>query len=135
MVPEPHNPDGSHSEHSVAVSDCGRYVVVKIVGEGPSHRALEAAYEAHALGRSRGIRHFLCDYSEFRNIGSVGENYAAAYRGAREAPEIDRFARVAVLSSSDDRSHDFAEIVARNSGQDLKLFTDRDEAIRFLTEE
>jgi hypothetical protein len=115
-----------------ALSDDGQCIEIKIIGDGTSQRALEAAIEAHRLGRRLSIRRFLCDFTEFRNIGSVSDNYSAAYHGAREGPDIDDSARVAVVTSPGDRSHDFAEVVARNSGQNLKVFTDRTAAVMHL---
>jgi hypothetical protein len=39
---------------------------------------------------------------------------------------------VAVVVAQGDHSHDFIETVARNSGLNVKLFTDRVEAMAFL---
>jgi hypothetical protein len=49
-----------------------------------------------------------------------------------ETPGIDTEARVAVVIAKGDHSHDFIETVARNSGLNVKLFTEWDRAISFL---
>ena len=53
----------------------------------------------------------------------------------QQAEDIDRNARVAVLRSPGDHSHDFIETVSRNAGLHVKLFTDRAKALAHLLEE
>ncbi len=50
----------------------------------------------------------------------------------QETPGIDKYAHVAVLVSPDDHSHDFVEVVARNSGLNVTLFRDLAAAIKHL---
>lgn len=50
----------------------------------------------------------------------------------RSIPRIDESARVALLVSLDDRSHNFVEIVTQNADFHVKLFTDREEAVTYL---
>jgi hypothetical protein len=40
--------------------------------------------------------------------------------------------RVAVLVRPEDHSHDFAETVTKNAGQDITIFRDREAAINHL---
>ena len=72
---------------------------------------------------------------EARNTDSIVENYDFAYKDMSETENIDRLARVAILSSPGDHSHDFIETVTRNSGLNVKLFNDPELARLFLTDE
>jgi len=67
-----------------------------------------------------------------RNTDSVGSTYDLAYRDVWSEPAFDTKAIVSMLVSSGDTSRDFAYLVARNAGLNVKLFTDRAEAIAHL---
>jgi hypothetical protein len=70
--------------------------------------------------------------TEVRNAESVLEKYKFAYQNMQQETGINRHARVAMLVSPEDHSHDFVETVSRNSGLDVTLFRDREEAIKHL---
>lgn len=72
------------------------------------------------------------DVREARNTDSVFNNYSFAYKDMHKAEEIDKRARVAVVVSPQDNSHDFIETVSRNAGLDVVLFTDIDRAVAHL---
>lgn len=55
-----------------------------------------------------------------------------AYEDIIAPPGIDKKARVAILASPEDHSHDFVETATRNAGLDVTLFRDRGLAIRHL---
>ena len=101
----------------------------------PPGVALELVADAHRLGRQLGVNRYLCDFRGCRNIGSVYQNYAFAYDDTEASPDIDPFARVAILIAPEDGSHEFSVTVARNSGKNLTSFTRLEAAQKFLTEE
>ena len=113
----------------------GKYIIQKPTGEMTRELAVKYILESHALGKKLGIDRYLMDLTEARNADSIFDNYDFAYRDMKETPGINRLARVAVLVSPDDHSHDFIETVVRNSGQDVTMFTDRELAIKHLTQE
>jgi hypothetical protein len=94
---------------------------------------MEHNRESHALGRKLGIRRYLVDLRKSRNVESLLDGYQFAYQDMPQQPEIDRSARVAILVSPGDHSHDFIETVSRNSGLDVTLFRDYEQAIAHLT--
>lgn len=108
------------------------YIVLKIKGDLTSEMALRQDLEAHFLGKKLGISRYLVDATESRNVDSVSNNYDFAFKDIMISPDIDKNARVALLVSPEDNSHDFVETVARNAGLDVTLFRDRDLAIRHL---
>ncbi|MHB9027638.1 MAG: hypothetical protein ACYC9O_02595 [Candidatus Latescibacterota bacterium] len=73
------------------------------------------------------------DVTESRNIESSTKGYQFAHSDMM-TDKIDRFARVAMLVSPGDHSHDFIETVSRNAGLNVTLFRDREQAVRHLLE-
>ncbi|MBW1814413.1 MAG: hypothetical protein JRJ39_12290 [Deltaproteobacteria bacterium] len=70
--------------------------------------------EAHTLGGKLGINRYLVDVTESRNTDSVMESYDFAYEDMKNTEGIDLYARVALLVSPGDHSHDFIETVTTN---------------------
>lgn len=116
---------------SLSADNC--YVYTKITGPVDAASMLESVLAAHRLARQAGVNRHLMDLTEARNHLSTLENYHFAYNDMNH-PDIDRLARVAMLVSPDDHSHDFLETLSRNSGRDVTLFTSREEAERHLGE-
>ena len=93
---------------------------------------LKYTIEAHKTGRELGINKYLVDVVKAKNVESTVGNYEFAYTDAKRTDQIDKTAIVALLVAPEDHSHDFSEVVARNSGLYVKLFRDRDSAIEYL---
>ncbi len=121
--------------YTITPSADGKYILLKITGNIDRHLAMQYNLEAHKIGQELGIDRYLVDATESRNVESSIESYEFAYKDMHDTPAIDRSARVAALVSPDDHSHDFIETVTRNSGLDMTLFTDREEAIRHLLQD
>lgn len=117
---------------TIDVSADGKYIIQTISGEMTRARALQYNLEAHARGAELGINRYLVDLRNARNVEPITSNYKFAYGDMQDTPGIDKLARVAVLVSPDDHSHDFIEIVAHNSGLDVTLFRDLELAIKHL---
>jgi hypothetical protein len=118
--------------HLIQPSEDNAYIIVKITGKIDRTLAMQYNLEAHAIGEKLGISCYLMDLTESRNIDNVVTTYKFAYNDMKHSPGINRSACVSVLVSPDDHSHDFIETVARNSGLDVTLFIDREQAIRHL---
>jgi hypothetical protein len=119
--------------YSIKPSQDGKYILVTVQGDMTRALAMEHNRESHALGRKLGIRRYLVDLRKSRNVESLLDGYQFAYQDMPQQPEIDRSARVAILVSPGDHSHDFIETVSRNSGLDVTLFRDYEQAIAHLT--
>lgn len=109
-----------------------KYIVQTITNEITRELAIKYNEDAHALGKSLGINKYLVDLRKARNVDTTSNNYNFAYKDMQRDPFVDVFARVAVVVSPDDHSHDFIETVARNSGLDVTLFTDWEKAVEHL---
>lgn len=120
------------TEYTITPSADGRYIVVKVCGEINRKTAMQQILEAHALGRRLGVNRYLVDVTAARNTDSVRDSYDFAYTDMSDTEGIDKAARVATLVSQGDHSHDFIEIVSRNSGLNVTLFTDRELAVQHL---
>lgn len=116
----------------VSASPNNKYILIKVKGDITRRLALEYNLEAHKLGTIHGIHRFLMDVTDARNVESAIENYNFAYRDMKKAAEINRTARVALLVSPSDHSHDFLETVTRNAGLDVTLFRNRKQAEHHL---
>ena len=119
-------------EYSIRLSENHSYVELKIVGDFTATEMLRLVAESHSFGKSNDVHNYLVDSLSARNIDSAMGNYQFAYKDMPEVEEVDPLARVAVLVSPDDHSHDFIETVAFNTGSTLKIFRSFNEAINFL---
>ncbi len=121
--------------YSIEPSDDGKYIVLKVVGDYTRPIAMKHNEEAHAMGKELGINRYLVDMTESENVETVTENYNFAHKDMINTPGIDQKARVAILASPGDRSHDFVETVANNAGLNVKIFTERKLAIHHLLQD
>jgi CBS-domain-containing membrane protein len=118
--------------YTIKVSADGKYIILKHWGDINSEITTQRNLEAHALGAKLGISRHLVDVTEATHVDSATNTYKFAYDNMRTLPGINKKARVAVLVSPDDHSHDFVETVTRNAGQNVTLFRDRKAAIKHL---
>lgn len=123
------------SAYSINLSENGQYIILKLCGEVTGDLANRQIPEAHALGRKLGIHRYLVDATEARNVDTVTGNYQFAHKDMLKNPNIDKYAKVAILVSRGDYSHDFAETTSRNSGLNVTLFRDREKAVCHLLQE
>jgi hypothetical protein len=119
-------------DSQITPSTDGKFITIKIKGDITRQDAMRVNLEAHALGRQLQIRRYLVDVTEARHSSSVVDDYEFANQDMQQTEGIDQYARVATLVSAGDHSHDIMETVARNAGLDVTLFTDPDQAKRFL---
>ena len=123
---------GNNISYKIFLSEDGKYIIAKHWGTLNSKLILERTLEAHALGEKLNITRHLMDVTEATNTEPLIDTYKFAHKDVRRTPGIRTEVRVAVLVSPDDHSHDFAETVARNAGQDVTIFRDRESAIAHL---
>ena len=119
---------------SYSIEPADGYIVTKVVGPVTRELAFGHVTEAHALGDQLGIRCFLFDLTEARNVESMLNNFKMTHEDAMKMPLSYRTACVAVLVDPADDSHDFTEVLAQNAGMNVTLFRERDKAIKHLEE-
>lgn len=108
-----------------------RFITLKFVGKLTRKFIFSHTLQAHKLGTQLDVHSYLVDMTEAQNIDTVLNNYQFVHEDMRN-PEIDHFARVAVLVSPNDRSHDFAVLVSQNAANPVRIFHDRTLAKQFL---
>jgi hypothetical protein len=118
--------------YRITPSQDNSHILIEVRGVIGKTNAMQQNIEAHRLGRSLGIKRYLVDLTQARNRDSVLANYEFAYHDMRQCEEIDLFAKVVLLVSPEDHSHDFIETVSKNAGFNVTLFTDSAAARRFL---
>jgi hypothetical protein len=91
------------------------------------------AAEVEKLSTETGVSDRLIDVRNIINVMSVSTNYDIAYEGLEDM-RIDRSTKVASLQSPGETSHDFVCNAIRNSGFNLRVFTDEAAAIAWLEE-
>jgi len=117
--------------HNITVSPCGTYIILKVTGAINRESSMGYNLEAHALGKSLGIRNYLVDLTESQNTDTVSSNFRFANEDMK-GTGIDRAARAAILVDPNDHSHDFVVLASQNAGLNTSMFTDRARAERFL---
>lgn len=120
--------------YTISVPPGEDYVLVTVTGEITRDLAFEHVTAANARASETGIRCFLFDIVEARNVESVLGNFKMTHADSRLVPASYRESCVAVLVHPDDDSHDFNEVLAQNAGMDLMLFRERDKALKHLAE-
>jgi uncharacterized circularly permuted ATP-grasp superfamily protein len=99
-------------------------VILSVRGEITAATAMEFNREQHLLGVKSGVSRYLTDLCDCRNVDTVTNNLDFALHGMADAA-VDKNARVAVLVSPGDYSHDYLEGAFRSAGLDVVFFTDR----------
>lgn len=123
---------GKLFEYSIKPSEDHQYIILQVHGEFTAKTFMKCIVEAHTLGKEMGIRSYLVDVTDARNVDSALETQKFAYSDMKTTAGVDPLARVAGLVSPGDHSHDFVETASSNAGMFLKLFNDRAEAIDYL---
>jgi hypothetical protein len=117
--------------YTITPSPDKTYITIKVTGNITRESAMEHNIKAHALGKNLGINRFLMDMTEARNNESIINNYKFAYEDMT-TPDIDPAARVAVVISPGDTSHDFAITANINAGFNVTVFNDIEKAKEYL---
>ncbi len=119
-------------EYSIKPSEDHQYIILTVQGEFTAKTFMKCIVEAHTFGKEMGVRGYLVDVTDARNVDSALETQQFAYSDMKTTAGEDPFAKVAGLVSPGDHSHDFVETATSNAGMFLKLFTDRAEAVAYL---
>lgn len=119
-------------ESNISVSENGQYIILKVRGDLDRASSIKQIIEAHELGTKLGIQNYLADLTEARSVRSILDDYHLANADTHRDPRIITFARVAMLVSPEDHSHDFLEIAALNAGWRVKLFKEKTKALDYL---
>ena len=116
----------------IYIAEDGKYIVCRVKQNIEVQLAKEFSKQVDKLSREHGIKKFLFDVRGAPNVESASKNYSFAYDDMADMG-LQKDALSAVLADPEDRSHDFIETVARNAGYNVRLFSNEQEAIAWLT--
>jgi isopentenyldiphosphate isomerase len=119
--------------NEIKISDNGKYIIVRVKENMTRTLAERLGLEAVQLGNTKNITRFLYDLRDSRNTETINANYIFANQDMKRI-EPNPENMIAMLTSPNDKSHDFIETVLRNAGYTVKLFIDEAEAIAWLEE-
>ncbi len=120
--------------YEIKVSDSGKYILLRINENMTRSLAERLGAEALHLGGLKNISRFLYDLQNSVNVESINANYIFANQEMKRL-EPNPSNKIAMLTSPNDKSHDFIETVLRNAGYYVKLFVVEEEAISWLEDE
>ena len=115
------------------LSKSKKFIVCRALAPITEEITRNMTVEIAKLAEQTGVRDRLIDIRGFPNLMSTTVNYDLAYKDM-EAMQIDRSTKVASLQSPGETSHDFVCNAIRNSGFNLRVFTDEAEAVAWLEE-
>ena len=118
----------------IKVSDNGKYIIVRVNEDMTRTLAESLGLEAMHLGIKKNLSKFLYDLRNSRNKETINANYIFAKQDLKRL-DPNPANKIAMLTSPNDKSHDFIETVLRNAGYNVKLFIVEEEAIIWLEEE
>lgn len=118
----------------IKVSDNGKYIIVRVNEDMTRTLAESLGLEAMHLGIKKNLSKFLYDLRNSRNKETINANYIFAKQDLKRL-DPNPANKIAMLTSPNDKSHDFIETVLRNAGYNVKLFIIEEEAIIWLEEE
>ncbi|MBU1238662.1 hypothetical protein KKF84_14315 [Myxococcota bacterium] len=93
--------------------------------------AREFRKRANSLAESTGSHRFLLDVRNVRSVGNSGDRFIYAYKDA-PSTGFKKTARVAMVKSPEDMSHEFIATVMSKAGFTYALFTDIEQAEAWL---
>lgn len=118
--------------HTIELAPRGDCIHITVTGDLDPTKALQIVEAAHAIGLRHDVHRYLMDVRAARNIASPIDNFYFTHEDVLSLEELDTRARIALLVAIDDHSHDFIEVLSINTGHNLRIFRDLDEALAFL---
>ncbi len=118
-------------DYTIGLTEDGK--VVRTVVHVPITPELQVRFSEASieLCKEHGCWRILSDVRNVANVSGAVDQFLLANE---DVPTVglERQARIAILVSENDHSHDFIETVLRNSGADCKIFTDEETARAWL---
>ena len=118
--------------YKISIPSSGQYVLCKVHEVVTVELSRQFIIDTHRLGCERNIMRFLFDVRGHQNIEEPHKIYKFTHEDMGVL-KLDKTARVAILVSPDDRSHDFVETVNLNAGHNIKVFREKKDAISWLS--
>jgi hypothetical protein len=118
-------------DYDLQISQDGSYIIVRFLSDITTEIGEGANKDASDFGAKHGISRYLHDLRQVRCIEKPTNQYLSAYKTVHGLG-IDRASKIAMLTSPDDHSHDFIEVLWQNNNFNVKIFRDENSAIKWL---
>jgi predicted N-formylglutamate amidohydrolase len=120
-------------EYIIELSEHKKYLICRVNEPITTAMANEYTMDLDRMSHETGIKRFLIDVRNAKNIMSTIDNYDYAHKEMEEM-KLQKDVRAAILAVPDDHSHDFFELAGQNEGYNIRIFRAEEEAIAWLTE-
>ena len=120
-------------DFEVYLSESKNFIVCRALVPITEEITQRMTVDVASVTAETGVLHRLIDVRGVPNIMPVAESYDLAYENM-EAMQIDRSTKIASLQSPGDSTHEFVCNAIRNSGFNLRIFTDEADALAWLEE-
>jgi hypothetical protein len=117
--------------YEISISETRKYILARVTGPMTRQVAMQVAKDVTVLGIENKLKNYLFDVRDAPNIETNSSVYFFAYRDIASIV-YDRSTVFAILATPGDTSYNFAEIVIKNAGYQVSLFTEKDSAIAWL---
>jgi hypothetical protein len=114
--------------YKISVPKSKKYILCRVTQAVTADLSKQFSVDVDRLGAELNIKNFLFDVRGCPNIERPLKTYEYTYKDMDELG-LDRTARVAILVSPDDTSHDFIETINRNAGYNVRVFKERKAAL------
>ena len=120
-------------DFEVYLSESKNFILCRALVPITEEITQQMTVDVASITAETGVLNRLIDVRGIPNIMPVAESYDLAYKNM-EAMNIDRATKVASLQSPGDTTHEFVCNAIRNSGFNLRIFTDEADALAWLEE-
>ena len=117
----------------ISIPDGGTWALIEVHGSVTTETIKSIVNEATQLAKEHSLLDFLYDGTDSSSSISILDQYQVVNRDLSMLG-FDRRAKIAMLIRAEDTSRDFIETALRNAGYNCRLFTEREEAKRWLSQ-
>jgi len=118
-------------DYKISIARNRNYIIIKYFVPMSTEVSLKSGPELIRRANENGIKRFLFDMRESRNIQSVTDNYYFANKHIQTFDFPRRSLSAFLIEPSDD-SHDFITTAFKNAGFAVGKFTSETEAVKWL---
>jgi hypothetical protein len=117
--------------YSIEISSNGKYYRITGIVDVTVEIGREWMLDLVALSKESGIKAYLFDLRNVKNVSNLVDNYGFSYKDISKL-KVDRIAPHAILVDPDDDSHNFIETTMLNAGYNARIFFDESDAIKWV---
>jgi hypothetical protein len=117
--------------YKISLSEDETYIRIRVLEAITGEMEREFAERAIKDAKQWSTKLFLVDVRGTPNISGSLEKYLLGYKDMHQFG-LDRSSKIAILADKIDKSHDFIETVFVNAGYLCRIFSNEDDALKWL---